>query len=156
VPWISVRNWRTFQHYDPAKRIPPWIKNHTELMSRDDYLELNAGARSVLHGIWLEYASSQCRLRFDSVLLGRRLNLRVTKQHLETLVSAGWIDVVASATLAEGYHDASVSRAHVEVEVEEEEDKPPNPNPAVDVEDDELLAQIRNGTVVAVKNLNSL
>ena len=131
MAWISVRNWRRFQHYDPAKRQPPWIKCYTELMSSDEYLALHAGPRAVLHGIWLEYASSQCQLRFDTVSLTRRLNLRVTSQHLEALTDAGFITKVASKTLAEGYHDAS-ARAH-DVEVEKEEDKPPYPNPAVDV-----------------------
>lgn len=140
--WISVRNWRKFQHYDPAKRQPPWIKNYTELLHSEAYLDLTAGARSLLHGIWLEYASAQCELKFDARSLGRKLNLRATKQQLESLNHAGFIDVVASAELAEGYHDASAAlasraRAHsLEVEVEKERTtravpvaRPPAPEP---------------------------
>lgn len=114
--WISVCNWRKFQHYDPAKRRPVWIKNNLDLMSRDEYRDLNAGSRAVLHGIWLEYASSQCRLKFDPSSLSTRLNLRVRKSHLVSLVDAGFIEVVASKSLANGYQPAST-----EVEVEKKE-----------------------------------
>jgi hypothetical protein len=132
--WISVRNWRKFQHYDPTKRQPPWIKNYTELTKSDEYLGLGAGERAVLHGIWLEYASSQCALRFDPVLLARRLNLRVRQQHLDSLIHAGFISNVASKTLAEGYHDASAllaPRAHAEETETEEETEPEKETPSV-------------------------
>jgi len=135
--WISVRNWRKFQHYDPAKRVPPWIKNNTELMADDAYLSLSGNDRAVLHGLWLEYASSRCRLRLDDVSstsrtrfgtrsISRRLNLRVTSGTLTRLNHAGFIDFVASAALAEGYHSASEvasARAHAtETEAEKEKE----------------------------------
>lgn len=129
MAWISVVNWRKFQHYDPTKRRPPWIKNHLDLMGKDEYRDLSAGCRAVLHGIWLEYASSQCQLKFDPTSISTRINLRVRKSHLETLVDAGFIVPVASKTLAEGYHDAS-ARAHAtEVEVETETENPSLPQP---------------------------
>jgi hypothetical protein len=127
MSWISVRHWRRFQHYDPEKRQPPWIKNYTELTRSDEYLSLGASERAILHGIWLEYASSQCALRFDPVLIGRRLNLRVRKQHLVSLCDAGFLDVVASKTLADGYQSASARAYDVEVETEEEETPTPQP-----------------------------
>lgn len=117
--WISVRNWRKFQHYDPAKRRPLWIKTYTDLTRSDEYLELTAGERALLHGIWIEYASAQCQLKFSASSMSRRLNLRVTKQQLLALVQAGFIDVVASKVLADGYQLASP-----EVEEEGEEEKP--------------------------------
>ena len=125
MEWISVRNWRTFQHYDPAKRQPPWIKVYTELMSDEAWLALSGNDRSVLCCIWLEYASSRCRLRADTRSLTRQLNLRVTKATLERLNHAGYIDIVASKTLADGYHHASASRARVETETEEEKETEP-------------------------------
>jgi hypothetical protein len=129
--YISVRNWRKFQHYDPEKRTPPWIKNYTELMSSDAYLNLAAGPRAVLHGIWLEYASSQCELSLDTVSLTRRLNLRVTRDHLELLNQAGFLDFVASKALAEGYRGASAraraTETEVETEGEVEKENPPTP-----------------------------
>ncbi len=152
--WISVRNWRKFQHYDPSKRRPVWIKTHLDLLSSDDYRDLSAGARAVLHGIWLEYASTQCQLKFDAKSLSTRLNLRVTKQQLETLVDAGFIDIVASKLLADGYQDASP-----EVEKKREE-KPPNPNPVVDAPepaDDDIdfdnIRSIVNGHVPILKDI---
>ena len=120
MDWISVRNWRNFQHYDPAKRQPPWIKVYTELMSDEAWLALSGNDRSVLCCIWLEYASSRCRLRADTRSLTRQLNLRVTKATLTRLNHAGYIDIVASNTLADGYHGASTSRARVEAEEEKE------------------------------------
>lgn len=115
--WISVRNWRHFQHYDPAKRQPRWLKLYTELLSDDAWLELSGNDRAVLVCLWLEYASSRCRLRADTRSLSRQLSLRVTSATLDRLVHAGFIDIVASKLLADGYQSAS---PEVEREVEEE------------------------------------
>lgn len=124
MAWISVRNWRKFQHYDPSKRAPIWVKNYTDLMDNDDYLELTAHQRAVLHGIWLAYAASRCQLRVNTASLSARLALRVTMRQLDALSHAGWIDIVASKTLADGYQDASP-----EVEVEKKEINPSLPQP---------------------------
>jgi hypothetical protein len=110
VPYISVRNWRKFQHYDPAKRAPIFVKNYTELMADDAYLDLTEHRALMLHRLWLEYASARCRLSLDTRSLSRRLNLRVTTADIEALNHAGFIDIVASEALADGYQDAS-SRA---------------------------------------------
>lgn len=123
--WISVRNWRRFQHYDPTKRVPPWIKNNTDLMANDSYLSLTEHRALMLHRLWLEYASSRCELSDDTLRLSRRLGMKVTRADLEALNRAGWIDIVASKALADGYQDAS-ARAH-DVEVETEKEKEPRP-----------------------------
>jgi hypothetical protein len=122
--YISIRDWRSFQHYDPAKRIPPWIKQYTELLHNDAYMNLPLGTALLLHRLWLEYASSRCRLALDTGSLSRRLGLRVTKQQLKTLNRAGFIDIVASAALADGYHDATQEKEK-EKEKEKESPKPP-------------------------------
>jgi hypothetical protein len=130
--WISVRNWRKFQHYDPAKRIPPWIKNLTELMSNDSYLGLSLHQRGVLHGIWMEYARARCQLPASTSTLTRRLGERVTRPTLIALIDAGFIDFVASKLLAEGYQDASAVLALVrsqETEKEKEQNLRPAPAP---------------------------
>lgn len=125
--WISVVGWRKFQHYDPEKRVPPWIKNHTDLMANDEYLALTEHRALMLHRLWLEYASSRCELADDTLRLSRRLGMKVTRRDLESLNHAGFIDIVASKALAEGYHGAS-ARAHA-TEVEGEEENPhPNLN----------------------------
>jgi hypothetical protein len=108
-------------------------------MSDPAWLDLTGNDRATLCCLWLEYASSRCRLRADTRSLTRQLNLRVTNATLERLNHAGYIDIVASATLAEGYHNAS-PRAHVveveteiEEEIEEPKEHPPYPNPVLDV-----------------------
>jgi hypothetical protein len=120
MPWISVRNWRKFQHYDPEKRVPPWIKNNTDLMANDSYLSLSTHRALMLHRLWLEYASSRCELSDDTLRLSRRLCMKVTRGDIESLSEAGFITIVASKALAEGYHVAS-ARAHAEETETDEE-----------------------------------
>jgi hypothetical protein len=120
--YISVRNWRKFQHYDPDKRTPPWIKNMTELMSSDPYLTLTASQRGVLHGVWMEYARSRCELPDSTLVLTRRLSMKVPRATLEALNHAGFIDFVASKTLAEGYRPASPRALATETEKETEKE----------------------------------
>jgi hypothetical protein len=129
--WISVVGWRRFQHYDPAKRQPPWVKTYTELLDDEEYLQLSGHLRSVLHGIWLAYASSRCRLHADARSLSSRLRLRVSSLHVESLVHAGFIELVASKTLAEGYHDASPRARATETETEVEVEPPSIPPSSV-------------------------
>jgi hypothetical protein len=126
--WIVVNNWDRFQHY--GNRRPVWIKAYLDLTHSDDYLQLTGHRRGILHGLWLEYASTRCQLRADTVSLTRRLNLRVTTADLGALIEAGFIDFVASKPLADGYQEASL-----EVEVEKErtktlEDQPRRAEPA--------------------------
>lgn len=119
--FIVVRNWGRFQHYDPAKRTPPWVKNHTDLTSNDEYRRLPGGTRAVLHGLWIEYAKAHGTLTADTHDLSGRLALRVTSVQLERLTAAGFLDIVASKALAlERYQLASASRARREAEAEEE------------------------------------
>lgn len=117
--WISIPRWRGFQHYDPNRRTPPWIKIYEALLHDPDWLRLTPGRRAMLVSLWLEYCASKSRVRADdTAMLSRRLAQRVTSADLEALNHAGWIDIVASKTLAEGYRHAS-PRAHA-VEAEEE------------------------------------
>lgn len=131
MAWISVCKWRTFQHYDPAKRVPPWIKNNTDLMANDAYLSLTEHRALMLHRLWLEYASSRCELSDDTLRLSRRLSMRVTRADLVWLIHAGWIEIVASKALAEGYHDASARAHDAEGETETEEEKEETSSKAV-------------------------
>jgi hypothetical protein len=96
--WIVIPNWDKFQHY--KDRDPTWVKNYTALLQNDDYLGLAPGTRSILHGLWLVYASAHCQLRLDTASLSRRLALRVTKRQLESLKDAGFIELSASKPLA--------------------------------------------------------
>lgn len=124
--WIVCTDWTRFQHYDPEKRQPPWIKNYTDLLHNDDYLDLSAHQRAVLHGIWLTYASARCQLRLNTSSLSRRLGLRVMRRDIEALVHAGFLEIHASAVHALRYP----SRAGVETEAETDTEEPlPIPNP---------------------------
>jgi hypothetical protein len=124
--WIIVNHWDTFQHY--KDRRPPWIKNYTELLDDPDYLRLTVGERSLLHGIWLMYASHHGQLPLDARYLSRQLNIRATSQQLEALNDAGWITLSASKPLANRLHDASPrARPRARGEAEKEKENPPNP-----------------------------
>lgn len=103
--YITVRNWQRFQHY--TDRNPPWIKNYTELLSDEAYLGLSGHRRSILHGLWLEYARSNCRLTDDTRMLTRRLNLKVTTSDLASLNHAGFITFSASKPQARRTKTAS-------------------------------------------------
>lgn len=116
--WIVIPGWDRFQHY--RDRQPPWIKVYTDLLHRDEYLSLTGDQRAILHGLWLEYASSSRRLRADTRSLTSRLRLRVTSAQLECLNHAGFIEFSASKPLAERLQDASASRAREETEAERE------------------------------------
>lgn len=125
--WIIVPNWfgeddptEGLQHY--LDRDPIWIKNYRRLLARDEYLELTGHRRGILHGLWLEYAASdgrlrvdvtstparsaldtgstQTRLRLDTRTLQSRLALRITTEDLESLNRAGFIHFTASKPLA--------------------------------------------------------
>ena len=118
--WIIVPNW--FGQDDPSEglqhykdREPKWIKNYRRLLSKDEYRDLSGHCRGILHGLWLEYASTDGRLRADSSSLSSRLGLRVNSSHLESLNHAGFIRFSASKPLALSEHNASL-----EVETERE------------------------------------
>jgi hypothetical protein len=116
--FLVVERWERFQHY--KNRAPLWIKNYTALLHDDTYLSLSGHRRSVLHGLWLVYASSSCQLHFDPKSLSSRLHLRVTSADLKALRKAGFITVSASRPIAGGYQDACL-----EVEKEKELEKEP-------------------------------
>lgn len=103
--WIVIVDWHRFQHY--KDRWPPWIKNYCELLHDPEYLDLPEGTRSLLHGLWLIYASSHARVPLDTRSLSRQLQLRVTMAQLERLRDAGFIEFSASAPLSDCEHDAS-------------------------------------------------
>jgi len=94
--WIVVQGWDKFQHY--KDRNPPWIMLHTELNSNDDWLGLTPAERGVLVTIWVEFARSRGQLRLELVRTLCKNSAR-TRQ-IESLVHAGFIDIVASKPLA--------------------------------------------------------
>lgn len=106
--WIWIPNWDGpdgFQHY--KSRDPIWIKNYTRLLSHDAYMELPFAARGLLHGIWVAYAMSSRRLPGNTLVLSRRLGCQVKHRTLQSLVDAGFIEIVASSVLARRLQAAS-------------------------------------------------
>lgn len=138
--YLVVERWDDFQHY--KNRAPVWIKNYTQLMRDDAYRSLSGHRRAVLHGIWLEYASSSCQLHFDAKSLSARLNLRVTSVDLKSLRKAGYITVSASKPLATCYQDASPD-IEKEKEVEKEPKAVVNADEANGPEDVSVAEQIK-------------
>ena len=117
--WIEVVNWDKFQHYHD--RNPNWVKNYTELLHDPNYLELSAGERAILHGLWLEYALSHARVRLSTSTLRARLQLKVSKRQLESLNHAGFIRFVASTPLALRARSREVEKRSTQTKTEEHE-----------------------------------
>lgn len=118
--WIVIPNWdgpEGFQHY--KDRTPRWIKNYTELLHDDGYLQLTLVQRGVLHGLWMEYASARRQIPDSTLTVSRRLGQRVTRATLDSLNHAGFIVYSASKPLALRYHDASPEKSREEEQVQE-------------------------------------
>jgi hypothetical protein len=90
--FITIPKWEDLQHYKTADR-PAWIKTYAKLLHDDRYLNLSGHQRAVLHGLWLAYASSGCRLPLDTRSLSARLQLRVSSATLTSLNDAGFIAI---------------------------------------------------------------
>lgn len=106
--WIWIPNWDDFQHYHDRR--PTWIKNYLELLNKDEYLDLTLPQRGLLHGIWMETARrGNGRLRSNIASLSRALGLHegVRIATRDSLVHAGFIELVASKSLATRYQTAS-------------------------------------------------
>jgi len=122
--WVVVRNWDKFQHY--KDREPLWIKLYLELRDSDEWSGLSWAQRGLLVSIWMEFGASRGVLRASS--LSQRCRQKTRKDTLDSLVSAGFIQLSASKPLA-------LARSReVEVEVEKKKTyahtrKQPNPKP---------------------------
>jgi hypothetical protein len=88
--YIYVNDWDRFQHY--KDRRPPWIKNYVDLLDDEDYHDLGAPERALLHGLWMLAAvRGNGRVTADPGYLRSQLVLR--KLPLSALVDAGWITI---------------------------------------------------------------
>lgn len=122
---IRIRNWRKFQHY--KHRNPPWIRLYTDIISDPEnnarWHLTSADAAKFLVELWLLASRTLdgC-LQCASDTLAFRLHrgdAEVAK-YLEELELRGWIELDASAVLAERKHNAST-----ETETETEIYSPP-------------------------------
>lgn len=116
MAWIVVRNWRRYQHYHKRRggapegaeaATPTWIKLYVRLLNDETYLNLTGHQRGVLHGLWLLYAASGGQLTDDTASLSRRLGLRVTRETLDSLNDAGFIELSASNPLGQKREEES-------------------------------------------------
>ena len=121
--WLVVVNWERFQHY--SDRDPPWVKNYVALLHKDEYVQLSAHRRAILHGVWMAYASAHGVLRGDTRTLTRRLALKVTTRDLDALNEAGFVEFSASKPLALARAGARARTRSQETE--EEKENPPTP-----------------------------
>lgn len=104
--WIVIPNWDRFQHY--THRRPLWIKVYTDLLRKDEYLELSFAERGLLHGIWLAYADRNGLLK--TAELSAVLQDRARQAHVESLNHAGLIGVSASKPLSLDLKEGSRAR----------------------------------------------
>lgn len=124
--WIVIRNWHRFQHY--RDRTPVWIKLYTELLDDPAYRTLTEPCRSLLVGLWILAAKSREAVPKDTRYLSQACAQRVTKQMLERLNHAGFIEFVASKPLASvlaersTFASARATRANALAREREEQD----------------------------------
>jgi hypothetical protein len=142
--WIIIPRWRDFQHY--TDRDPKWIKNYRAQLADDDYLNLSFAQRGLLHGLRLQYALSDGRVREDTVGLTKKLGKRVRKDSLEALEHAGFIAFSDSKPLALAYQVASA-----EQEVNRGK-KPPTPLLLKSCEEDLSIDFHTEALIAAVKD----
>jgi hypothetical protein len=98
--------------------VPPWIKNLTQLLGDDDYLNLTLMQRGVLHGLWLMYASHRRVLSEAEArhfLCRSAAEARRWRDTIESLNHARFIHLSASRPARDTRNPASL-----EVEVEKE------------------------------------
>lgn len=97
--FIVIPSWEKFQHRDVWKKSggrPPWIKNYTQLIHKDEYTDLTLSQRGLLHGIWLLYASSGQEVSEDTcrrLLCTNKGESRHLLGNLRALSDAGLIDI---------------------------------------------------------------
>jgi hypothetical protein len=119
--WIVIRNWDRFQHPDAARsRALPWIKVWTELLSNEDFLSLSPVRRSLLLGLWLEYARTRLRIAQNTRSLSRRLQMRVRQSDLDALNNAGFIEFSASKPARKDASNDASKPASTHASTEEE------------------------------------
>lgn len=123
---IKIRNWDRFQHYDPKKRTPPWIKLHRQLLENRQWHALTGDASKLLVECWIiasESADGTIDCEVEDLAFRLRKDPSKTALLLQEIESVGLIEVTgknASAVLARRQRDAT-PEAEAETEAEEEQ-----------------------------------
>lgn len=88
--YIVIRNWESFQHYKDAW--PVWIKWYTGLLHDPKFTALPMGTRGVFAHLLLLYAGCRGELPRNTRWISRQINGHVTREQLESLNQAGFIE----------------------------------------------------------------
>lgn len=108
--YLRVKNHADYQHYDPLKRRPPWIKLYNDILGNDDdFMLLSEQEQWQLVRIWL-IASKSSSLTHDEtgkvvpVVADDEKSLRrsimsLKRIPLEKFVREGWLVPVAEHEL---------------------------------------------------------
>lgn len=109
--YLRVKNWADFQHYDPSKRRPPWIKFYNRILEPGDefVMGLSECEQWQLARIWLVVSRSQLLtidddgkvvqvVPNDEIGL-RRSTMSIKKIPIAKFVRDGWLIPVSSEAL---------------------------------------------------------
>jgi hypothetical protein len=118
--WVVIPHWERFQHY--GDRRPVWVKNYTEQLDNEDYLELSVTARGLLNDLRLLYAKRKKQVPNSPSLLSHLLGYKVTSRDINRLCKAGFLEISASKPASES---ASESARDSTRSLEVDKDKEP-------------------------------
>lgn len=88
MKYLTVKNWREFQHY--KKRDPIWIKLHRALLEDYQFAALKDKTKAHLVMIWLIAASNDGRVPHDAKFIGSRINAN-DPVDLDAILAAGFL-----------------------------------------------------------------
>lgn len=108
--YLRVKKWAEFQHYDPTKRRPPWIKFYNTLLdSGDPFMELSEAEQWQLVRIWLVASRSEALTLDESGVVVpavvddehslRRSTMSLRPLPLAKFIRLGWLIPVAASEL---------------------------------------------------------
>lgn len=108
MKFYSIPNWRDFQHYDPTKRTPPWIKTFIAQLDPTKHPKFSAlsdGAKLTLHHVRM--LAAKCNNRIPESWLNKaHLNMQ-TKPKIAELLAASLLMDANDASNKES-KDASI------------------------------------------------
>lgn len=104
--FLAVKNFEQFQHY--RDRAPPWIKLHNAVLEDYEFARLPDASKWHLAAIWLLASRTNNRIPYDPSWIASKIGAR-SKVDLDTLVSAGFLVMISTATdpVAEPEQNAS-------------------------------------------------
>ncbi len=124
MPFLTVKNWREFQHYN--NRRPPWIRLHRSLLDDFDFQCLPVASRALAPMLWLlasEYVNGKIDAEPSKLAFRLRMSPDELTSALKPLIAGGFFSS-DSAVLAECLHVA-VPETETETETETEKKKIP-------------------------------